>query len=302
MSIDYRSEAMRQVAPDGTTVELVQGGFEFLEGPVWDVTAGHLIVSDIPADTMYALRPGNAALPYRKPSRFANGNTFDREGRLITCEHVGRRVSRLEQDGTLVALATQYDGKRLNSPNDVVVRSDGVIIFTDPPYGLRAPHGVPAEQEIPFQGVYRLDRDGTLTLLADDFDRPNGLAFSPDERTLYIDDTARGHIRRFSVTEDGRLADGALFAELSGPGRGRPDGMKVDRNGAVYCTGPGGVWVFNPDGELLGIITVPEQTANLAWAGDDWRTLYLTASTSIYRVTLGVAGVAVGPQIPSQYL
>ena len=294
MPIEYNDVTMERIAPGDPPVELVQGGFQFLEGPVWDGRRGILIFSDIPARTLYQYVPGGAVSAYRADVPFPNGNTIDQQGRLLTCEHVGRDVVREEPDGTVVPIATHFEGKRFNSPNDIVVRGDGAIFFTDPPYGLQPPHGVTAEQELPYHGVYRLDRDGTVSLLVDDFERPNGLAFSPDERLLYIDDTARGHIRVFAVSDDGRLADDRVFAVLQGDGRGRPDGMKVDREGNVYCTGPGGVWVFSPLAELLGRIRVPEQTANVAWGDADWRTLYLTASTSLYRVRLGIPGIPVG--------
>jgi sugar lactone lactonase YvrE len=242
---------------------------------------------------MYLYQPGAAATVFRQPSRHANGNTRDQLGRLLTCEHSGRQVSRTEPDGTVTPLATHFDGKKLNSPNDVVCRGDGAIFFTDPPYGLTARVGVEAPKELEFQGVYRIDVDGRLTLLVDDFDRPNGLAFSPDETLLYVNDTARRHIRVFAVDEEGNLSGDRVFAEISGDGRGAPDGMKLDRAGNVYCTGPGGVWVNAPDGTSLGRIQVPEQTANLAWGDADWQTLYLTASTSLYRVRMKIAGIPV---------
>jgi len=291
MSIEYLDAAMRGIVPSDAQLELVQDGFGFLEGPVWDRRTGSLLFSDIPAQTVYQYRPGQGAGVHRKEEHYPNANTFTPDGRLLTCEHSGRRVVREEHDGTVTPLATHYEGLRLNSPNDLVCRGDGTIFFTDPPYGLSAPHGVPADQELPFCGLYRLDRDGRLTLLADDFDRPNGLAFSPDERVLYVADTARSHIRSFTVGADGRLSNDRVFVELHGTGRGRPDGLKVDREGRVYCTGPGGVWVIGRDTELLGRIRVPRQTANLAWADSDWQTLYLTASDALYRIRLAVAGI-----------
>jgi len=294
MTIEYIDVAMERIAPGNPVVESIQGGFQFLEGPVWDRRRGVLIFSDIPGRTLYQYAPGAGVSVYRADVPFPNGNTIDGQGRLITCEHVGRDVVREEADGTLTQLATRYDGRRLNSPNDVVLRGDGCIFFTDPPYGLQPPHGVPAEKELDFHGVYRLDPDGTLTLLVDDFERPNGLAFTPDQRLLYIDDTARGHIRVFAVSDEGDLSADRVFAAVQGEGRGRPDGMKVDREGNVYCTGPGGVWIFSPLAALLGKIRVPEQTANIAWGDEDWRTLYLTASTSLYRIRLAIPGIPVG--------
>jgi gluconolactonase len=185
---------------------------------------------------------------FRQPSGQANGNTRDREGRLITCEHKNRRVSRTEKDGRVVTLAERFEGKRLNSPNDVVVKSDGSIYFTDPPYGIGR-----EQEELGFYGVYRLTADGTLTLLVRDFVRPNGLAFSPDESKLYVDDSQEGPHPVFDVRKDGTLANGRVFAELKAPGkRGVPDGMKVDTRGNVYCTGPEGVWVFDKSGTSRG--------------------------------------------------
>jgi gluconolactonase len=294
MTIEYRDMGMQEIAPGDPPIELVQGDFQFLEGPVWDRRRAALIFSDIPGQALYQYCSDSGVSIYRENSPFPNGNTFDHDGRLLTCEHVGRRVVRQNADGTVTPIATHFEGKRLNSPNDIVVRGDGAIFFTDPPYGLQPPHGMDAEKELPFNGVYRLDPNGTLTLLVDDFERPNGLAFSPSEQLLYIDDTARGHIRMFTVTDDGRLRNDRVFAVVQGDGRGRPDGMKVDREGNVYCTGPGGVWVYGPLAGLLGRIRVPEQVANIAWGDNDWRTLYLTASTSLYRVRLGIPGIPTG--------
>jgi sugar lactone lactonase YvrE len=294
MTIESHDAAMRRIAPEDVPLELIQDGFEFLEGPVWDRRDGVLLFSDIPRSTIYRYTPGQGVTEFRQPSGYANGNTIAPDGSLLTCEHAGRRVSRRTRDGDVTALATHYDGKKLNSPNDLVRHSSGAIYFTDPPYGLSPPHGVEAEKELDFHGVYRLDPDGTVTLLVDDFDRPNGLAFSPDERLLYIDDTARSHIRVFTLTPDGGLTDDRLFVELQGDGRGRPDGMKLDREGNIYCTGPGGVWVVNPNGEVLGRIRVPEQTANLGWGDADWQSLYLTAMDKLYRVRLALPGIPVG--------
>jgi sugar lactone lactonase YvrE len=268
-------------------VEKIAGGFQFTEGPVW-VPDGYLLFSDIPADTIYRWTPGSAAAEvFRTPSGRSNGLTLDREGRLLACEH-DRRLSRTEKDGRVVALAGRYEGRRLNSPNDVVVKSDGCVYFTDPPYGLsRQEEG----RELDFNGVYRLAPDGTLTLLDDSFDRPNGLAFSPDERVLYVNDSRRGHIRAFDVQSDGVLSNGRVFAELKNPGKeGSPDGMKVDVRGNVFCTGPGGIWMFDAAGELLGLIQVPEVPANLAWGGDDLKTLYITARTGLYRMRVRTGG------------
>ena len=294
MAIVAFDSRLGDLADPAARVEKIATGFEFTEGPVWHSRDRTLTFSDVRGGSMYRWTEGGGVEVFRRPSGGGNGNTYDFAGRLITCEHANRRVSRTAADGTIETLASHYDGKRLNSPNDVIVTPDGDIIFTDPPYGLQPPHGVESARELPFNGVYRLDADGTITLLVDDFDRPNGLAFSPDERLLYIDDTARGHIRRFVVSAEGQLSEDMEFAVLAGDGRGRPDGMTVDREGNVYCTGPGGVWVFSPLAEVIGRIRVPEQTANVGWGDDDWQTLYLTASTSLYRIRLGIPGIPVG--------
>jgi sugar lactone lactonase YvrE len=270
-----------------TEMQEVASGFRFTEGPVWH-PAGYLLFSDIPASTIYRWTPGSPPQAWRSPSGNSNGLTFDRQGRLVACEHGNRRVSRTEADGTVVDLATHYQGKRLNSPNDVAVRSDGSVYFTDPPYGIK-----PQQQELPFHGVYRLAPDGKLELLVDDFDRPNGLAFSPDEKTLYIDDTTRRQIRAFDVAPAGSLSNGRLFVQMESEMEGGPDGMKVDVEGNIYCTGPGAVWVYRPDGALVGWVVGPQRPANLAFGGPDLKTLYITARTELYALHTRIAGVPV---------
>ena len=272
---------------ESTEMQELAFGFKFTEGPVWH-PSGYLLFSDIPASIIYRWEPGKPATPWRSPSGNSNGLTFDRQGRLIACEHGNRRVSRTQTDGSVVAVATHYQGKRLNSPNDVVVRSDGSIFFTDPPYGIK-----PEQKELPYHGVYRVAPDGSLHLLVDDFDRPNGLAFSPDEKTLYIDDTTRRQIRAFDVAPDGSLSNGRIFAQMVSEMQGGPDGMKVDVEGNIYCTGPGGIWVYRPSGELVGIVTGPQLPANLAFGGSDRKTLYITARTSLYMLRTRVAGMPV---------
>jgi sugar lactone lactonase YvrE len=265
----------------------VASGLRFTEGPVWHPD-GYLLFSDIPASTIYKLVPGSNPEPWRKPSGHANGLTFDRQGRLIACEHGERRVSRTEADGTVTALATHYEGKRLNSPNDVVVRSDGSVYFTDPPYGIRQ-----EEKELPWHGVYRIAPDGKLELLVDDFDRPNGLAFSPDEQTLYIDDTTRRQIRALDVRADGTLTNSRILAHMESEMPGGPDGIKVDVEGNIYCTGPGGLWLYRPDGAPIGVVVGPQLPANLAFGGSDRRTLYITARTGVYTLRTQIAGMPV---------
>lgn len=282
------------IVPKSSKLEKIASGFMFTEGPVWDVSQNCLFFSDIPANKMWKWSEAKGAELFREPSGKSNGLTFDKQGRLIACEHANRRVSRTEKDGTVVTIADKYNGKKLNSPNDVVVKSDGSIYFTDPPYGLTAEFGNLGEQELPFQGVYRLSADGkTLTLLIDDFDRPNGLAFSPDESLLYIDDTERVHVRVFDVKPDGTITNGRLFADLKDSAEGNVDGMKVDSEGNVYVTGPGGISIFDPSGKKLGIIEMPEISANLAWGESDWKTLFITASTSVYKIRLNVTGIKV---------
>ena len=293
MSLDVRSAKLLDLVDSGAQVEQIGTGCVFTEGPIWDAEGDFLLFSDIPANQMKKWTSDSGITTFRQPSGKSNGLTYDKQQRLIACEHANRRVSRTESDGTVTTIASHYEEKKLNSPNDVVVKSDGSIYFTDPPYGLTAMYGEEGGQELDFQGVYRLSEDGQeLTLLVDDFDRPNGLCFSPDESVLYVDDTARMHVRAFDVQSDGTLANGRIFAEEEGE-NGVPDGMKVDQQGNVYLTGPGGIWVFDPVGTHLGVIQVPEVTANLGWGENDWKTLFITATTSIYRIQLKVSGIPV---------
>ncbi|TIW18433.1 MAG: SMP-30/gluconolactonase/LRE family protein, partial [Mesorhizobium sp.] len=217
---------------------------------------------------------------------------LDRQGRLVTCEHATSRVTRAEPNGTTTVLATHHQGKQLNSPNDIVVATGGSIYFTDPAYGRAEFYGVPRPQELPFQGVYRIDGDGArLTLLADDFVQPNGLCFSLDESRLFVNDTERGHIRVFGVEANGDLNGGAVWAVTEGDGPGAPDGMKIDSRGNLYCTGPGGIHVFDASGDLLGVIATPEDCANFTFGDEDLRSLYIAASTSLYRLRVRVPGL-----------
>ena len=282
----------RRIVPEGAKVERLGTGFQFTEGPVWNVKGGYLLFSDIPANRIKKWTPKDGISDFRFPSGKSNGLTFDRRGRLIACEHANRRVSRTEEDGTIVTIASHYKGKKLNSPNDVVVKADGSVYFTDPPYGLNPIFGTFEEQELTFYGVYRVSPNGdNLSLLIDD-SVPNGLAFSPDESLLYVADTEMNHIRVFNVNDNGKTTNGRIFAEISGEPLA-PDGMKVDSEGNVYVTGKGGIWVLNLEGRRLGIITVPELPANLCWGDREWKTLYITARTSIYRVHLNIAGIPV---------
>ena len=293
MSLDVRSPKLLDLIDPDAQLEQLGTGCEFTEGPVWHSEGKYLLFSDIPANQMKKWTAEEGITNFRVPSGKSNGLTYDKQGRLVTCEHANRRVSRTAADGTVETIASHYEGKRLNSPNDVIVKSDGSIYFSDPPYGLTADYGVEGEQDLDFQGVYRLSPDGqTLTLLVDDFDRPNGLCFSPDESILYIDDTERMHIRAFDVQPDGTIANGRIFAEEEGDD-GVPDGMKIDAHGNVYLTGPGGIWIFDTSGEHLGVLQTPERAANLGWGGDDWSTLFITASTSLYSIQCKVSGIPV---------
>ena len=269
-------------------------GFLFTEGPVWHPTGRFLLFSDMPDDHLRRWSAADGVTTFRKPCHMSNGLTYDRQGRLVTCEHASSRLTRTEPDGRIVPLATHHEGKQLNSPNDVVCRSDGHLYFSDPPYGRAKFYGVERPQELDFQGVYRVGPDpGSPILLVDDFDRPNGLCFSRDEARLFVNDTARKHIRVFDVTRDGGLRNGRLWAETRGDRPGAPDGMKLDAAGNVYCCGPGGIHVFDPDANLLEVLEVPEYTANFAWGDDDYRSLFITASTSLYRVRRSVPGLPV---------
>jgi len=289
LNVEVHDQAVRNILPEGAILEQLATGFGFTEGPVW--RGNYLLFSDIPQNRIIKLRllaEGPEVTTFRYPSGNANGNTLDGSQRLLSCEHTTRRVTRTETDGTIKVLAENYQGKRLNSPNDIVVRSDGSIYFTDPPYGLR---NNTDWKELAFNGVYRIAPDGQLHLLADDFDRPNGLAFSPDEKILYVNDTTRRHIRAFDVNTDGSIKNNRILIDMAFPEPGAPDGMKIDRDGHIYCTGPGGFWIIAPDGRCLAVVKPPELPANMAWGDTDWRSLYLTARTSIYRIRMNVPGI-----------
>jgi gluconolactonase len=271
-------------------LEALASGFSFLEGPVWHPYEKWLVFSDIPASRMYIRRPSGEIDLFRAPSNKANGNTLDRQGRLLTCEHSTSRVTRTELDGRITVLATHYGEKELNSPNDIVVAADDSIYFTDPGYGRVEFYGVPRPQQLTYQGVYRLSENG-LQLLADDFGQPNGLCFSLEGSRLFVNDTERRHIRVFNVSDDGSLTGGALWAVTEGEEPDGPDGMKIDSLGNVYCAGPGGIHVFDPSGDPLGVIRIPESCANFTFGDDDLRTLYITASTTLFRRRVRVPGL-----------
>jgi gluconolactonase len=284
-------QRVTELVDPGADAELLADGFVFAEGPVWSFRHSHLTFSDIPGDTMYRWDERGGAREYRKPSNFSNGLAYDADGALIACEHRTRRVTRETEEG-LQTVADTYGGRRLNAPNDVVAAPDGSLVFTDPHYGLSEGFGGPAEQEQPVRGVYRIPPDGEPELLTGDFEGPNGLALTPDGRTLYVDDTEQFHIRAFGVGPDWTLTGGEVLVDLPREGDGVPDGLKLDLAGNIYCTGAGGVWICSPAGDLLGLIPFPEVAANVAWGDDDARTLYVTASTGLYRLRCKATGYA----------
>jgi gluconolactonase len=277
------------MATSSAAADKVRGNFQFLEGPVWVPARNELLFSDIPASRIYRYKPTtNSFSVFREPSGQANGNTLDPQDHLVTCEHENRRVSRTEPDGTVIALATHYEGKRLNSPNDVVCRSDGSIYFSDPPYGVK-----PELRELDFQGVFRSGAPGgralpPLMLLIRDFVKPNGLAFSPDEKILYIADTELGHIRAFDVNVDGTITNDRVFCNVE-----RPDGFRVDVEGNLYIAAMESVEIFDCTGKKRGEITLPERPANVAFGDPDRQTLYICARTSLYRARMEFPGVGI---------
>ena len=296
--LDSRLDAL--LATDAA-IERVADGFEFIEGPVWVGGAddGHLLFSDIPGDTVYRWSESAGTSVFLNPVFLpeldtngvggSNGLTLDLEDRLILCEHGNRRVARIEGDGTRITLADRYDGKRLNSPNDIVYHSGGTAFFTDPPYGLATPEA----GELGFQGVYRLNPDGSVTLLADAMSRPNGIGLSPDEATLYVanSDVAARLWMAYPLTEDLNAGEGRVLLDLTaGDDPGAPDGFAVDTLGNIWASGPGGVVVIGPDGDHLGTIRTPELPANAAF-GNDGHTLYMTARSGLYRIDTLVQGL-----------
>ena len=278
------ADAMSAVL-ETTQAERLATGFVFTEGPLWHPDGFYYFV-DVRASMLYRVTPGRPHEVVREKTGGGNGTTFDLQGRLVLCEGDNRRVVRQAADGRFEVLMDRFEGQRLNRPNDVVCRSDGSIYFTDP--GLRVPL---AEREVPHAGVYRVAPDGAVGLVAD-FEYPNGLAFSPDERRLYVANTRWAqYIHVLDLDAEGRVLRRGIFADMSSDETdGVPDGMKVDVEGRVYCTGPGGTWVFAPDGARLGIIRTPEVPANLAFGGPDLRTLFFTARTSVYTLRAKVPG------------
>jgi gluconolactonase len=293
-----------RLVPPTTRLEVVADGFAWTEGPVWDRQGKFLLFSDIPNNAVFKWQQGKVTL-FLKPSGYtgkepftgrepgSNGLAFDSEGRLVLCEHGDRRIARLEKDGTMITLADRYQGKRLNSPNDLVFRSSGDLYFTDPPFGLPKTFDDPAK-ELDFSGVYRLAKNGELTLLTKELKGPNGIAFSPDGKILYVSNSNPDIPvwMAFAVKSDGTIGPGRVFADATpilSLGPGLPDGMKVDRHGNLFAAGPGGIHVFAPDGTRLGSILTGSATGNCAW-GEDGSTLFITSGTVVYRVRLATEG------------
>ncbi|MGY3670834.1 SMP-30/gluconolactonase/LRE family protein (plasmid) [Marinovum sp. KMM 9989] len=288
--------AFRKYVIGNAHLKQLATGFDWVEGPVWFGDADCLLFSDIPNNTIHRWNAQTGVSIYRAPSNFANGNTRDLQGRLVTCEHGTRRVTRTEYDGEITVLADSYQGKRLNSPNDVVVKSDGSIWFTDPHYGIVSDYeGHRGEEELPCN-VYRIDpQSGALQAVITDFDCPNGLAFSPDETTLYVADTGRRHdanrtqhMRAFQVSETGALSGGEVFHKIT---PGASDGFRVDTDGNIWSSAADGVHCLSPSGDLLGKVLVPELVSNVCFGGRAKHRLFITATTSVYAIALGISGV-----------
>ena len=292
MNVEIRDPRFHEVVDVSAELTQIATGFDFVEGPIWHPTFHGLMFSDIMGNSIYSWNAQTGVVKRNRHSYMANGNAYDQQGRIITCEHATSRLTRTDiTAGTYEVLASHYNGKQLNSPNDVVVKSDGTIYFTDPLSGRSAGYGVPREPDLPHVGVYRLDpKSGELTLLDTDFTLPNGLCFSHDEQQLFVNDTRRFLIKVYDVQSDGALADGRVWAKTTGEGVGGPDGMKIDSHGNIYCTGQGGLHIFDPQGVCLGVILMPEMTANFVFGDTDFKSIYMTASTSIYKVRTKIAG------------
>jgi gluconolactonase len=304
VEIVRRDPALDAIVPPNPKIFKLAEGFKFIEGPVWVRDGRYLLFSDPNNNTIYKYTPDGQLTVFREKSGYdgadiaeygqpgSNGLTLDREGRLTINEHGNRRVTRLEKDGRLTVLADRYEGKRLNSPNDLVYKSDGSLYFTDPPFGLPKFYDDP-RKELAYSGVFRL-AGGTLQLVSKDLIGPNGLAFSPDEKYLYVDnwDIKKKVVMRYDVNADGTLSNGRIFFDMTGaPGEEALDGLKVDQQGNLYVSGPGGLWIISSEGKHLGTIKAPKLPANFAWGDEDGRTLYMTARTGLYRMRLNVPGV-----------
>lgn len=280
------------LTPDSRPERLCTG-FGFTEGPIWDPRGQRLLFSDMPQDVRRSWQDREGVRTLRSPSNKCNGMTLDAAGRLYVCEHSTSRLVRENADGTVELLADKWNGKALNSPNDVTLRRDGTIYFSDPSYGRMPVFGVERPCELDFRGLYRISSDGELHLERADWGQVNGLCLSPDETRLYVNDSQRAHIRCFDVLPDGSLGEERLYAQHIGDGRfegGIVDGMKCDERGNIWVTGPGGLWVLDPGGACIGTVELPEHAGNLTWGGPDWRDLFVCCSTSVYRLRTRVRG------------
>ena len=302
-SLDPRFD---RLVPKDAKIEKIADGFTWVEGPVWDKPGGYLLFSDIPANSIYKWKPGEGVSVFLENSGYSgvtsfagkepgsNGLTFDAKGRLVLCRHGDRQIGRLEADGRISVMADRYDGYRINSPNDLVFKSNGDLYFTDPPFGL--PNAFDDPDKAPVQGVYRVSKAGTVTRLITDIKAPNGIAFSPDETTLYVSDVdpKRAAWLAYDVTQDGTVTNGRVFFDATrwrkDPFFG-PDGFKIDQHGNIFGARPGGLSVIAPDGTLLGTIDTGQPTSNVAW-GEDGQTLFITGGSSVYRVRLATKGAA----------
>lgn len=296
MDIDMTAPGIEKLVDKNPPLDRIAYGMVFGEGPVWDRRKGELYWVEIIGNTIWKWKPGVGKEVVLRPSGHANGMTFDKQGRLTVAGWSKRSVWRFENDGAMTTIASHYKGKKINSPNDIVVKSDGSIWFTDSAGGLVIP-GMVAEdvqRYLPFQGVYRITPDGKeLQLAIEDVTYPNGLCFSPDEKLLYVNDSRMGIIRVWKVNANGSVSGGKLFHKMQGADSGVADGMKCDVEGNIYCTGPGGVHVISPVGKLLGRLKIPGHSTNMCWGDDDWCSLYVTTYDSVYRTRVKVPGIAV---------
>lgn len=307
--IERLDPALDQLLAPGATIEILAEGFDWSEGPVWYAPGGYLLFSDVPKNIVWRWREHDGLLEYLRPSGYtgpastpeesgSNGLTLDNEGRLILCQHGDRQVARIKGRGRFEPLATNFEGKRFNSPNDIAIRSTGELYFTDPPYGLTQGADDP-RKELPYHGVFRISKRGKVSLLVRDLTRPNGIAFSPDEKKLYVavSDPERAHYLAYDVVRDGTLAKGRVLFDATPlvPGRkGLPDGLKVDHAGNLWATGPGGILILSPEGRHLGTLDTGEATGNCAW-GNDGSVLYITADTFLCRIRTRTRGPMPGP-------
>jgi gluconolactonase len=293
VSVEVNTPELLQLVDRNAVIERICTGFRFTEGPIWSPKEQCLYFSDMPGDVRRRWSAADGVIEVRNPSNKCNGMTYDGSGNRYVCEHITSLLVMETPSGERKVVASHWQGQELNSPNDVVVRSDKSVYFSDPSYGRMPVFGLERKQELSFQGVFRVSPLGQLHLEADDFSQPNGLCFSPDEKLLYVNDSSQAHIRVFEVSPDGSLSNSRIFAEKIGDGvleGGIVDGMKCDEQGNIYVTGPRGIWLLSPDAKHLGVIRMPEHAGNLNWGGANWNELYCACSTSIYRIRMKVRG------------